>query len=191
MSLRIDVGTVLRDSVSEFYSSLLTRPTGAAVRNEIERRVVELGSPVVTTIDFSQIDLIDVSCADEIVAKLLLRYYEGNNGLTGYLLLQGVREDHLDAIDAVLEKRNLALVAWHDGQAQLHGIVDESERRHWEVVRDLGPITSDRVSEQLGTSDVQTTTHLTRLWSRRLLRYEDAHFTVPSMTEPPLGAVAQ
>ncbi len=184
MSLVINVGTVLHDSVSVFYSSLLTRPTGAAVRNEIERRVVEVGSPIVTTIDFSQIDLIDVSCADEIVAKLLLRYYEGNNGLTGYLLLQGIREDHLDAIDAVLEKRSLALVAWHDGQAELHGIVDEIERRHWEIVRELGPVTSDRVSEQLGTTDVQTTTQLTRLWSRRLLRYEDAHFTVPSMTEP-------
>lgn len=184
MSLLIDVGTVLRDSVSEFYSSLLTRPTGAAVRNEIERRVVSVGSPVVTTIDFSQIDLIDVSCADEIVAKLLLRYYEGDNGLTGYLLLQGIREEHLDAIDAVLEKRSLALVAWHDGQAELHGIVDDAERRHWEIVRELGPVTTDRVSEQLGTNEVATATQLTRLWSRRLLRYEDAHFTVPGTLEP-------
>ncbi|MGV3708454.1 MAG: hypothetical protein ACO1Q7_06405 [Gemmatimonas sp.] len=183
MSFVVDVWTVLRDSVSEHYSNLLTRPTGAAVRDEIERRVVEVGSPVITTIDFSQIDLIDVSCADEIVAKLLLRYYEGVNGLTGYLLLQGIREDHLDAIDAVLEKRGLALVAWHDGQAELHGIVDDTARRHWEIVREMGPITTDRVSEQLGTTEVASANYLTQLWSRRLLRYEEAHFTVPGTTE--------
>lgn len=184
MTLFIDVGHVLRGSVCAMYSNLLTRPTGAAVRNAIERQVVDVGSPVITTIDFSQVDLLDVSCADEIVAKLLLRYDATLNPLSGYLLLQGIREDHLDAIDAVLEKRNLALVAWHDGQAQLHGIVDEVERRHWELVRDLGPVTADRVSEQLGTSDIVTTVQLTRLWSRRLLMYTDAHFAVPGMVGP-------
>lgn len=184
MSLLIDVRTVLRGSVCELYSSLLTRPTGAAVRHAIERQVVEVGAPVVTTIDFSQVDLLDVSCADEIVAKLLMRYADGTNPLTGYLLLKGVREDHLDAIDSVLEKRNLALVAWYEGGAELHGIVDESERRHWEIVRDLGPVTVDRVAEQLGTNEVTTATHLTALWSRRLLMYDDAHFIVPGMVGP-------
>lgn len=185
MTLLIDVGRVLRGSVCELYSSLLTRPTGAAVRHAIERQVVEVGSPVVTTIDFSQVDLLDVSCADEIIAKLLLRYEDGINPLSGYLLLKGIREDHLDAIDAVLEKRSLALVAWHDGYAELHGIVEAVERMHWEVVRDLGPVTVDRVAEQLGTTDVVTAIQLTGLWSRRLLMYDhDGHFMVPGMVGP-------
>lgn len=181
MTLLIDVRTVLRGSVCELYSNLLTRPTGAAVRHAIERQVVDVGSPVVTTIDFAQVDLLDVSCADEIVAKLLMRYDDGNDSLSGYLLLCGVREDHLDAIEAVLEKRSLALVAWHDGQAQLHGVVDAAERLHWELVRDLGPLTTHRVAELLGKSDTHAAAQLMRLWSRRLLMLVDTHFLVPGM----------
>ncbi|MDQ6611970.1 MAG: hypothetical protein M3Y64_06025 [Gemmatimonadota bacterium] len=183
MSLLIDVGQVLRGSVCELYSNLLTRPTGAAVRHAIEQQVVEVGAPVVTTIDFSQVDLLDVSCADEIVAKLLLRY-DGADPLSGYLLFKGIREDHLEAIDAVLEKRSLALVAWHDGLAELHGIVDEDERLYWEVVRDLGPISANRVAYEVGSEESIATHQLTRLYNRRLIMIGDERFIVPGMVGP-------
>lgn len=185
MTLLIDVGAVLRGNVCELYSNLLTRPTGAAVRTAIERQVVEVGAPVVTTIDFSQVHLLDVSCADEIVAKLLLRYDASTNPLDGYLLLKGVREDHLDAIDAVLEKRSLALVAWDDGHARLHGIVDEAERAHWEAVRDHGPVSSARVAQLLDTVEAIAAAHLVRLARRRLLMRDGDLFLVPGMVGPP------
>jgi hypothetical protein len=184
MTLFIDVGTVLRGSVCELYSNLLTRPTGAAVRHAIERQVVEVGLPVVTTIDFSQVHLLDVSCADEIIAKLLLRYDDATNPLIGYLLLKGIREDHLEAIDAVLEKRSLALVAWQDGLAQLHGIVDTAERLHWEVVRDLGPISCERVAHELKSDVHSTYAQLMRLSNRHLLMAPGALFLVPGMVGP-------
>ena len=183
MPLLIDVGTVLRGAVCELYSNLLTRPTGAAVRHAIEQQVVEVGAPVVTTIDFSQVDLLDVSCADEIVAKLLLRY-DGADSLGGFLLFKGIREDHLEAIDAVLEKRSLALVAWYAGLAQLHGIVDEDERLHWEVVRDLGPISANRVAYQIGSDELTAVYQLTRLCNRRLIMLSEERFLVPGMVGP-------
>jgi hypothetical protein len=37
--MHIDVGTVLRGTVCDLYSNLVTRPTGAAVRTAIERQV--------------------------------------------------------------------------------------------------------------------------------------------------------
>ena len=88
MSLEIDVSTVLRGTVCDLYSNLVTRPTGAAVRTAIERQVFEIGTPVVTTIDFSQVNLLDFSCADEIVAKLLLRYFEHHLGSHGVIYHQ-------------------------------------------------------------------------------------------------------
>ena len=73
----IDLSSVLRQTLAcDLYSNLVTRPTGAAVRTQIE---LLLGDPDATTraltiIDFSQVSMIDFSCADEVVAKLLMRY---------------------------------------------------------------------------------------------------------------------
>ena len=46
MSHLIDVSSVLRGTVCDLYSNLVTRPTGAAVRTAIERQVVDIGTPV-------------------------------------------------------------------------------------------------------------------------------------------------
>ena len=126
MSMHIDVGTVLRGTVCDLYSNLVTRPTGAAVRTAIEQQVNEVATPVVTTIDFSQVNLLDFSCADEIVAKLLLRFTsdEGPKGTS----LSAVSTTGIDPIETVLERHALALVSWHEGEAELFGHVEEIER---------------------------------------------------------------
>ncbi|HVD04699.1 MAG TPA: hypothetical protein VNB89_01720, partial [Gemmatimonadaceae bacterium] len=57
----IDLSTVLRRTVCDLYSNLVTRPTGAAVRNAIETQLAELGGRTVTVIDFSNVGLLDFS----------------------------------------------------------------------------------------------------------------------------------
>lgn len=178
MSHFVDVSSVLRGSVCDLYSNLVTRPTGAAVRTAIERQVVDIGTPVVTTIDFSQVNLLDFSCADEIVAKLLLRYAE-TDGLAGYLLFRGIHGGHLDPIETVLERHELALVAWHEGLAQLYGCVSREERGLWELVRDVGPIGVSGASASLGMSHDDTELLLGRLSLRRLIMHHDAGYIVP------------
>jgi hypothetical protein len=178
MTLEIDVSTVLRGTVCDLYSNLVTRPTGAAVRTAIERQVSEIGIPVVTTIDFSQVNLLDFSCADEIVAKLLLRYID-SDGPRGYLLFRGITEEHLDPIEVVLERHALALVALCDDMAELYGVVTEEERMHWEAVRDHGPVTADRIASLLGSEDHVAAEHLDRLRQRRLLMQHATGFAVP------------
>ena len=74
MITHIDVSTVLRRTVCDLYSNLVTRPTGAAVRTEIESQLAGVRGRTLTVIDFSNVNLLDSSCADEIVAKLLLRF---------------------------------------------------------------------------------------------------------------------
>lgn len=185
MSLLIDVGTVLRGTVCDLYSNLVTRPTGAAVRTAIERQVHEVGEPVVTTIDFSQVSLLDFSCADEIVAKLLLRYADAD-GPRGYLLFSGIQDDHLDPIETVLEHHKLALVSWFEGTAELFGCVDQAERLHWDAVRDAGPVQSDTVSTMLGTEPSESENTLERLRHRRLLMRWENDYTVPGMIRGPV-----
>ncbi|HEX5436817.1 MAG TPA: hypothetical protein VFW98_06645 [Gemmatimonadaceae bacterium] len=74
MITHIDLSTVLRRTVCDLFSDLVTRPTGAAVRDALEQQLAESPERTLTIIDFSQVGLLDFSCADEIVAKLLLRY---------------------------------------------------------------------------------------------------------------------
>ena len=176
----IDVSTVLRGTVCDLYSNLVTRPTGAAVRSAIEQQVVEMGVPVVTTIDFSQVSLLDISCADEIVAKLLLRYAD-DDGPTGYLLFRGIHDGHLDPIETVLAHHDLALIAWNEGFAELYGSVTDDERWLWEVVRDDGPISLLDAVRLLGIAIAETSTLLDRLAQKRLIMRHADGYIVPGV----------
>ena len=184
MTLLIDVGTVLRTTVCDLYSNLVTRPTGAAVRTAIEQQVLEIGSPVVTTIDFSQVNLLDFSCADEIVAKLLLRYSRSDGPINGFLLFRGIRESHIDPIETVLERHDLALVAWLDSGATLLGRVSDDERECWQVVYERGPVWNETVAGTLGISLTTATDRLHQLAHRRLLMQRDDGFAVPGPGRP-------
>ena len=111
MISHIDVSSVLRRSVCDLYSNLVTRPTGAAVRIGIEHHLDEIGDKALAVLDFSHVGLLDFSCADEIVAKLLMQYVSVDIPRREvYFVFYGMSESHLDAIEAVLERHGLALV---------------------------------------------------------------------------------
>jgi len=95
----IDVHAVLQESVPGPYADLVTRPTGRAVRERIERALTDA---TVATMDFTGVRCIDYSCADEIVAKLLRSVQ--------ILLLQGITDAHRLAIEPVLQGHGLAVV---------------------------------------------------------------------------------
>jgi len=168
----IDVSRVLRQTLScDLYSNLVTRHTGAAVRDQIEqlledarRRDVEL-----TVIDFSHVAVIDFSCADEVVAKLLLRYVDDAAPSNAYFVFRGVNDDHWDAIEAVLERHGLALVLSDDDGPRVVGVISDDERRAWETVCRLGCADADAAAEELAADPDQVRHALETLWRRRLL----------------------
>lgn len=183
----IDLGTVLRRTVCDLYSDLVTRPTGAAVRTGIEQQLADAGERTLTVIDFTHVGLLDFSCADEIVAKLLVTYCEPA-GATGrvapprdcYFLFKGVSDSHLDAIDAVLQRRGLALVAQtDDGSPLLIGTVDDGERRAWEAVTRLGRAVPADVASEVGLEEPQAEMLLNGLTRRRLImRFDEGYVAV-------------
>jgi len=178
MITHIDVSHVLRHRVCELYSDLVTRTTGAAVRTAIEQQLASSGTRTLIVIDFTHVGLLDFSCADEVVAKLLLRYCaEDTSSEERYFLFRGVSETHLDAIEQVLERHGLALVAQDgDEAARLVGVVEEPERRAWEMLRDGTRRRPDRVAEQLSISAGEAAQLLDRLYRRRLcMRGEDGY----------------
>ncbi len=66
----IAVARMLREAVTTPYLNLVTRPTGVAVRGRIES-VLATSEWETAMLDFSDVVLLDLSCADEVVAKLL------------------------------------------------------------------------------------------------------------------------
>ena len=128
MIQHIDVHAALQQSVPGFYADLVTRATGRAVREHIERR---LADATIAMIDFTGVGCLDYSCADEIVAKLL-------RARVRVLLLRGVSDAHRETIEPVLRGHGLAAVIERPGgtletlgpSESAAALVDELVARH-------------------------------------------------------------
>jgi hypothetical protein len=166
----IDLSSVLRQTVAcDLYSNLVTRPTGAAVRDEIERLLSDTHDRTLTVIDFSQVSMIDFSCADEVIAKLLLRYASDDSPYEAYFLFRGVTEEHWEAIEAVLERRGLALVLEQADGVRVVGPLPDDERHVWEAVQRIGPATAGELVEALSSDPPLVQRALYDLRRRRLV----------------------
>lgn len=177
MMNHIDLSTVLRETVScDLYSNLVTRPTGAAVRGEIERLVSTTRDRSLTVIDFSHVSMIDFSCADEVIAKLLIRYSNDDSPREAYFLFRGVTEEHWEAIEAVLERRGLALVLDAPDGATIVGFLPDVERMAWEAVHRLGRAGAAELADALGADPREAQGALDALWRRRLVMKLDSDY---------------
>ena len=101
----IAVARMLREAVTTPYLNLVTRPTGVAVRGRIES-VLATSEWETAMLDFSDVVLLDLSCADEVVAKLVRMAKER---LGRIVALRGLDEHLWESIHAVLEHQQLAV----------------------------------------------------------------------------------
>ena len=175
MMMHIDLSSVLRQTLScELYSNLVTRPTGAAVRSQIEALLADARECSLTVIDFSHVGMIDFSCADEVVAKLLLRYAAvERSDREAYFLFRGVTDDHWDAIETVLERHGLALVLETVDGARIVGTLNDGERAAWEKVYELGRTEPADLAAALGSAQCDAEEMLDTLHRRRLVMRTD------------------
>jgi hypothetical protein len=178
MIATIQVGTVLRETAATPYSNLITRPTGAAVRSRIEAALA-CTDCAMAFLDFSGVHLLDYSCADEVVAKLLLASGE-DGGCT--VVLQGLSEDQLDAIDQVLRHHDLAMVvvAGADGASmpQLVGSVTPDARDAFEGICECGATTAHDLARVLGWTETRCREALLALAARRVV-HSDGDLFLP------------
>jgi len=185
MMNHIDLSRMLRQTLAcDLYSNLVTRSTGAAVRGQIEALLSANSERALTIIDFSQVSMIDFSCADEVVAKLLMRYATDDPPGDAYFLFRGVTEDHCDAIEAVLERHDLALAVEEDGEVRIMGVLPDDERLAWNTTHELGSAHAGEVAARMGTDVERATQALDRLQRRRLImRVDERYVVVGNVTE--------
>jgi len=162
----IDLQAILRRSVSEVYRDLVTRPTGKAVRTSIEAELrLAADAPVLAVVDFTGVGCVDHSCADEIVAKLLLAGY-------GYFVFRGLSDTHRDALEPVLEHHGLIIaVDEGDGRLDLFGAAPEEARAAFQAIQHGGDrVTPATVAAELGWSESHAAQVLDALVERRVAR---------------------
>ena len=164
----IRLSNILREAVTTPYRNLVTRPTGAAVRGRIERAMAESGCRT-ALLDFSDVELLDLSCADEIVAKLLLLSAPSADR---YVVLWGLREDQVEAIDHVLTHQRLAVAALgiDSGSLGVLGALDQDGRSAFACVAERGPVSAGAVADALAWAEARARGTLEMLAAHRQVR---------------------
>ena len=184
--IQIDVGSLVQRSVATLYSHLVTRPTGRAVRLAIESLLADAGDTAFSLIDLSEVSVLDFSCADEVVAKLLLRYLDADRPREAYFVIRGLSDIHREPIEVVLERQQLATVAQReDGTYELLGVRSGSEDSVWRVVETHGRIRSDEVSLLLPAPEDRTA--LRALVRRRVVFADVRSGTVHALSKLVAG----
>jgi hypothetical protein len=148
----IAVARMLREAVTTPYLNLVTRPTGAAVRGRIES-VLATSEWKTALLDFSDVVLLDLSCADEVVAKLVRMAQER---LGRIVALRGLDEDLWESIHAVLEHQQLAVAVLGDGTITLLGCVPADVHHLFDTLESTTPLPAAALSQRLGWADTRT-----------------------------------
>lgn len=160
-------------AVATLYQTyLVTRHTGRAVRLTIERIMEESSGPSLTVIDFSDVAVIDFSCADEVVARLLHDTLSRPGPPTPhYFVLDGLEDEHIDPVSSALDRRGLAMsarTARH--RPLLLGRVEPEAQAVWGALIERGRARADEIADCLQGDAQACTSWLVRLEDRRLLR---------------------
>jgi anti-anti-sigma regulatory factor len=145
--IAIDVGHLLQRTVASLYSHLVTRQTGRAVRMAIETQLAEVGERSLSLIDLSEVTVLDFSCADEVVAKLLQNFARADH-TEAFFVFSGVHEPHRHQIEVVLERQALAaVVEGAPGRFELLGARSAAEGEAWGTLEELGMVAKEQVHD--------------------------------------------
>jgi len=126
VSALIHLDQIIRAAIERPFRDLVTRSTGAAVRRHVVS-ALQATAECDAVLDFSDIGVVDFSCADEVVAKLLI---EVEALPVTRVLLRGLNQDHVEAIEHVLRHHGLVIVAICIGadEPRILGDVDDDQR---------------------------------------------------------------
>ena len=126
--------------------------TGRARGEEILEQVMDhlRAAPFDTVIplDFGQVEFVDISCADEFLARLLMRIGSGELG-TRFIFVQNVNPSVRETLEAVLRLRGLTALIRHDHHVIVAGELKRPMRETLDVLIEKKHVTSSEVAEVL------------------------------------------
>lgn len=168
--LNYDLYYLLKEELKNGSNDLVTRPSGQVIRERIERDIKKGNEGEVIALDFSKIGIIDFSCADEIVAKLISRLISGEYG-DRYIILTGINENQKENIEVALEKKDLAVMAkMRDGRKIFLGILNNYLKETLNLILNKGKVTAKEISEIMRLEANTSGTRLLNLYKKRLVK---------------------
>lgn len=154
---------------TELFSYLVTRHTGRSVRTSIEDQLDTFDRAVLAVLDLRHVPLIDFSCADEVVAKLVGPASRPPR-TRRFFLFRGIDEHHLEPIQSALGRQGLAAAAETiGGDPLLLGEIERDLADAWRAVWALGLAGHAVVADRIGVTDRVAITLLEGLDTRRLV----------------------
>ena len=164
---------LLKEELKNGSSDLVTRQSGQVIRERIKRDIEKEKDGEVIALDFSKIGIIDYSCADEIVAKLISRLLSNEYG-DKYILLAGLNDNQKENIEVALERKDLAVIAdMKNGKKILLGNLNNYLKETLELIVKKGKITAKELSEIMKLEANTSGTRLLNLHKKRLVKRID------------------
>ncbi|OGW01697.1 MAG: hypothetical protein A2889_00800 [Nitrospinae bacterium RIFCSPLOWO2_01_FULL_39_10] len=160
---------LLKEELKNGSADLVTRQSGQVIRERIERDISREKDGEVIALDFSKIGVIDYSCADEIIAKLISRLTSSEYG-DKYIVLTGLSENQKENIEVALERKDLSVMAEMNGEKILIGSLNNYLKETLNLILNKGRITSSELSEALKLPANTSGTRLLNLYKKRLVR---------------------
>ena len=125
------------------------RPKGADLLEALMAHLQQCEDRTVVPLDFEQVRFVDVSCADEMLNKLLLRLRSGELK-DRFVFIVSANASVQETLEAVLQLRDLAVLAEDEGgQVHLLGALKRPMREALDVLLERKSATSAEVSEHI------------------------------------------
>ena len=165
-----DLQDLMDEHLTNGSSNLVTRETGRFIREAIEARLEREPEGTVVAMDFSHVGIVDFSCADEIISKLVARLQSLEYG-DKYVVLQGLTPTHEENIAVALERKKLAvLVGRTDGSWRLLGSLNPYLNEALQFVMSQKEITARDLADETQVEISLASTKLLNLFKARLVQ---------------------
>jgi hypothetical protein len=166
-------------------NDLLLRPYGEKAFPVIERELESLDPGQTLVLDFSGINVMDLSFGDETVLELALGLQNGKYG-DRFLVLDNPGSATIDNLEGTIARRKVkvALLVRENGSLQIIGGIDSDlpqgrepiERNlleAWKIVRERDMVTARELADQLNLEISAASMRLHKLHDLRLLARDE------------------
>lgn len=141
------------------------RPVGKQIFETLIHEIDKLPSETVLPLSFRDVGFLDISCADEIVCRLITRIKTGELG-GKFVILQDVDETVLENLEAALKEKKLCCLLEDGSRPRIIGEISNELRETYELSVRKGIMTTNELRHQITDLKLNAA-------SNRLVRLEE------------------